>query len=372
MRQTYLEVPTGGLADAQTVVLDWNISSRILGIHRRQERLEPLSLDEALATRLRNLVATIPPGAEILGAFAAAEPETRRGPRPADVARYNLRTDAASVYLSRFPDYLLHLLNGGKSGGLVLEPIPDDVPYTPDAFRAWFMAPYAALLMAVVIHRAKDVSRPDRVDRYRFWLEHELKVAPGREAWIGFKLLGGRGDEPAKVERLLKLGGGREIADAVWGATWDMMYTRMPELMALPPYRGRWPLPLVFVTDDSALVDALGGRIASLGAINDNGVGFSGDQLDLTLLHDDAVAIVRPYMRRETYRVMTKSRGLTASAMNRAARLARLLERQLEYEPYPLLAKGSRDRGVTHSHLCARASARRVHDDRSDFGLEVR
>lgn len=329
MRETFWEIPYKGVAPARTIVLDWNISKQLSSIHRWQERFEPLRLPAPEVTRLRNLVLSLPDDVEILGALAAAEPETRSRARSADVDRYNLRNDVAAVYLSRFPDYLLHLLDGGASEGLVLEPVPDDHPFSPDWLREWFMVPYAALLMAVVISRKPDKSRADRVDDYRFWLEHELKISPGYEAWIGFKLLGGKGDVAAKAARLLKVASSKDIASSVWGATWDLMYARMPELMTLPPYRGQWPLPLAFVTDDSALVEALGGRIASLAMINDRGVALNGSQLDLELLQDDAAAIVRPYMRRETERVLAHSRGLNASTMRRATRLARSLERQL-------------------------------------------
>lgn len=329
MRETYWEIPYQGVVAARTIVLDWNISKQLSMIHRWQQRFEPMRLSAPEATRLRNLVSSLPEGVQILGALAAAEPETRSSTRRVDVDRYNLRNDVASVYLSRFPDYLLHLLDGGTSGGLALEPVPDEDPFSPQPLREWFMVPYAALLMAVVISRKPDKSRADRVDDYRFWLEHELKVSPGYEGWIGFKLLGGRGDAPAKAARLMKLGSSKDIANSIWGATWDLMYTRMPDLMALPPHRGQWPLPLVFVTDDSALVEALGGRIASLAMVNDRGLALNGSQLDLELLHDDAAAIVRPYMKRETERVLAHSRGLTASTMRRAARLARSLERQL-------------------------------------------
>lgn len=329
MRETFWEIPYCGLTAAGTLVLDWNISKQLSSIHRWQERFEPVRLSSPESTRLWNLVSSLPEEVEILGALAAAEPETRSSSLSADIDRYNLRNDVAAVYLSRFPDYLLHLLDGGKSSGLVLEPVPDDAPFSPHPLRDWFMVPYAALLMAVAISRNPNRSRADRIDDYRFWLEHELKVSPGHEAWIGFKLLGGKGDVPAQAARLLKLGSSKDLANSIWGATWDLMYTRMPEMMALPPYRGQWRLPLVFVTDDTALVEALGGRIASLAVVNDRGVALNGSQLDLELLHDDAAAIVRPYMRRETQRVLSNSRGLNAGMMKRAARLARSLERQL-------------------------------------------
>lgn len=250
--------------------------------------------------------------------------------RAHDVDRYNTRTDVTSVYLAQVPDYLLHLLDGGKSGGLVIDSVPDDDPYEPDSFRAWFMISYATFLKAASLHRAQLNSRLERVERYVTWLEQELRIAPGQEAWIGFKLLAGRGDQPGKAQRLLKLGRSRGIADAIWGATWDLMYTRIPGMMAIPPLRGRWPLPISFVTDDAALVDAFDGSSSPFLVTNANGVTVGGGHLDLTLLHDEVQQIVRDYLKREKLRVLTASPGLTDDSMNRAARLAESLELHFE------------------------------------------
>lgn len=329
MRREYLSIPAGALPSAGTVMLDWNISARIANIHRRQGRFEPLNLAAVEVDRLRSLVAAIPEGAEILGAFGAAEPETRRTYRVADVERYNERTDIASVYLSQVPDYLLHLLDGGESGGLLIESAPDEVPFASDVLRAWFMVSYAALLKAVVLHRGQSTSRADRVDQYRFWLERELKILPGRESWIGFKLLGGKGDQVGRAKRLLKIGGKNDLREAVWGATWDLMYTRIPGMMAAPPFIGNWPLPITFVTDDAALVDVLSGSSDPFVTNNAHGVVIGGESIDLSLLHDDVQSIVRSYINRERVRVLTESRGLTESAMRRAGRLAASLELRL-------------------------------------------
>lgn len=319
-RSTYFDIPRGGLAWAGTVMLDWNISARIENIHRRQARFEPLNLTSVEIERLRHLVLTMPRGAAILGAFAAAEPETRRTARAPDVDRYNTRTDVASVYLAQVPDYLLHLLDGGESGGLLMDSVADDFPYEPDPFRAWFMISYATFLKAASLHREHLNSRRERVERFATWLEHELRISPGQEAWIGFKLLAGRGDQPGKAERLLKLGPPQGVADAVWGATWDLMYTRIPRMMNMPLSLETWPLPISFVTDDAALVDAFDGSRSPFLVTNANGVTLGGGHLDLTLLHDDAQPTVRDYLKRERLRVLTRSPGLTDDSMNRAAR----------------------------------------------------
>lgn len=311
-------------------MLDWNISNRIANIHRRQTNFQPLNLSTVEIERLRNLLEALPEDVDILSAFAAAEPETRRTARAVDSDRYNERADIASVYLSHVPDYLLHLLRGGVSGGLVIESHPDGETYQPEVFRRWFMLSYAALLKAASIYREGRGARTDRVDDFRFWLEHELRFAASREAWVGFMLLGGTGDHPGKMRRFLKLDGSGDLRDSVWGATWDLMYTRIPSLMATPNFRGLWKLPMVFVTDDTALVEALAGITTPLIAENANGVYFSGDSMDLTALHEDVRPIVRDYMRREIKRVMTASNGISDTASNRAAYLARRIERHLD------------------------------------------
>lgn len=329
-RSTYFDIPRGGLAWAGTVMLDWNISARIENIHRRQARFEPLNLNSVEIERLRHLVLAVPRGAAILGAFAAAEPETRPTARAHDVDRYNTRTDVASVYLAQVPDYLMHLLDGGESGGLVIDSVADDIPYEPDPFRAWFMISYATFLKAASLHREQLSSRRERVERFAMWLVHELRISPGQEAWIGFKLLAGRADQAGKAERLLKLGRPRGVADALWGATWDLMYTRIPGMMNIPPLRGTWPLPISFVTDDAALVDAFDGSCSPFLVTNANGVTLGGGHVDLTLLHDDAQPVVRDYLRREKLRVLTSSPGLTDESMNRAAELAQSLATNFE------------------------------------------
>jgi len=329
MRRAYLELPTGSLATAGTVMLDWNISARIANIHKRQMSFERLNPGAVEMGRLRTLVRAIPVGADILSAFGAAEPETRRIQAVSDIDRYNQRTDIASFYLTRGSDYLLHLLDGGESGGLVLDSEPDDVPLEPDALRSWFMVSYAVLLKVVVMERQKALSRVERIDRFRFWLEHELGVSASREAWIGFLLLAGMGDHPDKARRLLKVGKNSDARDSVWGATWDLMYTRFPSMLAQPMFRGAWNLPIAFVTDDSALVDALAGTKTAFITENRQGVMFSGDQMDATALHEDVRPIVRAYMAREGERVLNRSSGMTTQVLRRAAYLAQRLEGEI-------------------------------------------
>ncbi|WP_010203378.1 hypothetical protein [Salinibacterium sp. PAMC 21357] len=329
MRKAYLELPAGSLASAGTVMLDWNISARIANIHRRQLAFNSLNLDAAEMERLRGLVNDIPPGADILSAFGAAEPETRRVRTVSDVNRYNQRTDIASVYLSRAPDYLLHLLDGGESSGLVIESEPDGTPFMAEALRSWFMVSYAVLLKAVAIDRKKLFSRVERIDEFRFWLEHELGVSASREAWIGFLLLAGTGEHPGRARRLLKTDKSGDPRDYAWGATWDLMYTRIPSLLAQPLFHGPWKLPIVFVTDDSGLVDALVSTNTVVTVENAHGVNVSGDSVDMNALHEDVWPVVRSHIARQREHVMLRSRGMTTQVLRRATYLARKLEGEI-------------------------------------------
>ena len=330
MRRAYLELPAGSLATAGTVMLDWNISARIANIHKRQLSFQQLNASAIEMDRLRSLVSAIPPGAEILSAFGAAEPETRRMQAVSDIDRYNQRTDIASVYLSQAPEYLLHLLDGGESGGLVIDSPPDDAPLKPDVLRSWFMVSYAVLLKAVALEHEKGLSYVERVDQFRFWLEYELRVSASREAWIGFLLLAGVGDQADRARRILKVGKNVDICDSVWGATWDLMYTRIPTVLAQPAFRGTWRLPIAFVTDDTGLVDALASTRTVFTVENAHGIAFSGDEVDVTVLHEDVRPLVRSHIARQRERVLLHSQGMTTSILRRATYLARGLEREVE------------------------------------------
>jgi hypothetical protein len=157
---------------------------------------------------------------------------------------------------------------------------------------------------------------------------YELKVSASREAWIGFVLLTGTGDNPDRARRLLKLGRPGDVRKVIWGATWDLMYTRLPG-MAESAFRGQVKLPLVFVTDDFGLIDALAGIIPAFNTENAHGVEIIGDEFNVEALHEDARPIVRGYINRERRRVLLHSKGMTRAVMTRAAYLARVSEGQL-------------------------------------------
>ncbi|MHA6668227.1 hypothetical protein ACX3O0_05105 [Homoserinimonas sp. A447] len=329
MRKEFLQLPPGGLSNARSVLLDWNISARIASVHKRQTDGVSQNLGAVEMTRLRKLAIAIPDGAQVISAFSAAEPEIRRLGSTADAERYNARADTASFYLTEGRGYLLHLLDGGETGGLVIESEVLPVDDWTSWLRSWFMVSYAALLQAVVIHR-EDLRTPEeRFDRYRFWLEHELKVSASREAWIGFCLLAGTGDLSGRVRRFLKIDASADICDSVWGATWDLMYSRLPAMFSLPAFRKYAEVPAVFVTDDEALVQVLEHLSPAFGVENAMGVQITGDTVLIEALDERVHEAVRAYMNRERRRVLTRSEGIMPKVKARAKYLARRAQARL-------------------------------------------
>jgi hypothetical protein len=329
MREVFFELPANGLGSANSVLIDWNISSRIAALHKRQLESSPLNLSAVAMTRLRNLALSIPAEAQVISIFSAAEPEIRRLESIADPARYNTRADAASFYLTEGREYLIHLLDGGETGGLVIESEIMPVDGWVAWLRSWFTVSYAALLQAVVIHNEAIADPEERVDRFRFWLEHELKVSASREAWIGLCLLAGVGETPGRVRRFLKLDGSGDIRDSVWGATWDLMYSRLPGMFALPAFRQYADPPAVFVTDDEALVQVLEHLSPAFGVENAVGLQITGGAIPIDLLDPRVHQTVRAYMDREKRRVLMRSEGMTPAVRSRAKYLARKAQSQL-------------------------------------------
>jgi hypothetical protein len=330
MRESYFQVPADSLTSAQSVLLDWNISARIEHLHRRQASAEPLNTSTPEMIRLRNLADSIPERAVLITGLGAAEPEVRRLPRGEDLDRHTSRADAASFYLSEGRSYLRSLLDGGASGGVSIKPAPDaPPPVSLDPLRRIIAVPYAALLKAVQIDLLSVGSAEQKVDEFRFFLEHVLKASPSREGWVGFLLLGGTPENRQRARRLLKLDSKGDVLEKVWGAAWDLMYTRMPIMVQLPVFHGRVQLPLTFVTDDSALLDAIDGLTGSVQFRNDRGIDLAGDEVDIDAVLPSVAATLRSYMARDGKRVALRSRGLTNSVMSRGVYEARRIERAL-------------------------------------------
>jgi hypothetical protein len=327
-RETFHEYPTSSLAHARTVMLDWNVSARLEAIHKAQLADEAISIGAEQGLRLRHLVEAIPSDAKLVTAVGAAEPELRPAATLMNVEKFNRRANIPAFYLDSWGDYLLHLLDGGKSELRELPPVTNEATDEAKGLHPWLVTAYAALLKAADIKRRSNGSAPERAEEYRFWLEHEFKGAPSREAWLGFVLLGGSPSHAQGVSHFLKLtrGGGSRPAD-IWGAAWDLSYTRLVGMVDHGQLKGSVAAPLCFVSDDNHLAEVMK-SVSSVGAMA--GVArspFVADALDGTLLAPEVFDIFAAYAQRESKRVVERSKGLTRTLMNRAAYEALQLER---------------------------------------------
>lgn len=340
-RSTFLTVPEGGLSAAGSVMLDWNISTRLENIHKAQEAGLLPSISDELRMRLLWLLDETTENTNFVTSLSAAESEVRPQSSAADVERHARRADIAAWYLGDGRPYLRHLLDGGAAADWTL-PMSTQVSTTTafSAIRGWLTIGYVVLLRAVEIDRSEGATASEKVDAYRFWLEHELAFSSSRESWLGFVLLGGTPSEASKVRRILKVDSNSGLlANRVWGATWDIFYTRMIDLVSQPPYNQVVPSPLVFVTDDAALPEAIE-SIHSLGFLRadeapgrdfhssrDDSIGA--DTIDDTVLRAEVQEIVLSYIQRINTRVVLKPQKVTDSVMSRARSLARRIEKRL-------------------------------------------
>jgi hypothetical protein len=329
-RTRFYTIPNDGLAGARSVMLDWNISSRLEQLHRHQSQGESSNLSVDFRARLLWLVDNTSDDTSFVTGLSAAESEVRVRHAAPDVERYTSRSDIAALYLGTGRPYLQHLLNDGSPAEYVLPASGQGAELGDfENLQRFITVGYAALLKASEISLTGGGNAKDNVDAYRFWLEHELQFAPSREAWLGFVLLGGSGSESQKVARILKLESKKKTtAERVWGAAWDVFYTRMVNLAEREPFSSVVQTPLVFVTDDEGLAEAMA-SIAPVGSVEADKRLVGAEVMNTEALRPEVVDIVFDYTLKARERMMESSRGVTEDVMRRARSLAHRIERDL-------------------------------------------
>lgn len=255
-RSEFLYYPKRSAAKAQTFLLDWNVASRLVSLHGGQ-RFEG---SPATQERILDLGSRFPSGGAAIAGFAAAEPEVRPKPGGQDPERMVNRARIAVEMLERGHDHFPGFLDGSVGPKSIVQ--VDSEPASRsriDEFGDIFVRPTYAILLKALALKLGGGSAESRVDRFRFWLRAELEYRPTREVWLGMLLLAGNSKGLALVENMLKLGKAltpdQRFKD-IWGASWDIMYTR---LVGFSADRGMWPelpRPFVFVTDDAKLYEA--------------------------------------------------------------------------------------------------------------------
>lgn len=255
-RSEFLYYPKENADTAKTFLLDWNVASRLVSLHGGQRFTESSTTQE----RIRDLGRRFPSGGAAITGFAAAEPEVRPTPVGQDsermVNRARIAVDMLEQGHDSFADFLDGSVDPSSIVGIDTEPA---APGRADEFGEIFVRPtYAILLKALALKLGGGASER-MVDEYRFWLRAELEYRPTREVWLGMLLLAGSSKGRALVENMLKLGKAvspEQRFKDLWGAAWDITYTR---LVAFSADRSMWPelpRPFVFVTDDAKLYEA--------------------------------------------------------------------------------------------------------------------
>lgn len=332
----YFQLPDESLKQAKSVMLDWNICTRITTIHKAQLRGAKHKLDLAVVERMRDLAENIPAQATLVTAVGAAEPELNLMGQVFNAERHGNRADAPALYLGEWRDYFLHLLDGGESERRELPVAGVRLDSSVDALRPWLTIGYAALLKAVQLSLDTTQSMTERFDAYRFWLERDLQGLPGREAWVGFLLLGGTPSAAQTAAHFLKSTSvEKSRAHNTWGAAWDLAYTRLVGMTEIPSFASRVTTPLTFVSDDGRLAEVIR-------SINPVGLQpgaasamFVAEAMDASLLQPAVVPALEQYAKRERTRVSTRSEGATNKLMRRARYLATQLERGHPELGYP-------------------------------------
>ena len=257
-RNTFLYYPSvNDNQTPQTFYLDWNIATKINSLWNGNK----FEGDPTTRARLLDLADRFSDKCRVVGGFSAAEPETRPDGQSVNIERLYSRTANIIAMLeqgsSLFPKFLdgvidpkdvIHPYNGPKES---------DPLYGLDDM---FIRPCYVVLMKAVILRAQENDVATRIRDYEFWLNHELKYRPSREIWLGMLLLAGNSNGLRLVSDILKLGKKRtpkERVRDVWGATWDIFYTRITDASADPSILPGHKRPFVFVTDDQRLYEAI-------------------------------------------------------------------------------------------------------------------
>lgn len=257
-RNTFLYYPSmNDNQTPQTFYLDWNIATKINSLWNGNK----FEGDPTARARLLDLADRFSDKCRVVGGFSAAEPETRPDGQPVNIERLYSRTANIIAMLEQGSSLLPKFLDGAIDPKDVIHPYNGPKENDPlHGLDDMFIRPCYVVLMKAVILRAQENDVATRIRDYEFWLNHELKYRPSREIWLGMLLLAGNSNGLRLVSDVLKLGKKRtpeERVRDVWGATWDIFYTRITDASADPSILPGHKRPFVFVTDDQRLYEAI-------------------------------------------------------------------------------------------------------------------
>jgi len=254
-RKTFLFYPETAATTARSFCLDWNVAARLCSLYEGQTFIGSPEMRD----RLLDLAARMTDQSAVIAGFAATEPEARPDMPATVVSRMTERAVVATAMLEQGHAQLSDFLDGtlDPKQVILVDRAPGGVGRVDDLSEIWVQPGYVILLKALTL-AASGKDPLASIDEFRFWLNFDFRYRPSREVWLGMLLIGGNGKGKALVENLLKTQRARTRAERIrdlWGASWDVFYTRLVGMTGdvLPEF----PRPVVFVSDDEKLIEAV-------------------------------------------------------------------------------------------------------------------
>lgn len=260
-----------------TYILDWNIATRFEGLHKGQL----FSGSPEIQARLLDLADRIQPENTVLIGYAASEPEARPTGDANDLHRQNYRMDVAQTFVRLGSSTLQQIFDGSKDPTVIqISPHTED-PINPNQHAEQFLTTGYCLLLKATSLWLEGMRGLEGFRELAFFQKHELRFMPSREFLLGCGIFAGtRAHEQncLTVLKLNKLRSGSATVSNIWGAAWDLHYSRLIDFG-----KGNNPIlqiqpPAVFVTEDNRLADVLAAtRSVAVGTMPDGqDVGYDG------------------------------------------------------------------------------------------------
>lgn len=333
-RHEFFYYPNSAQGGPKTIFLDWNVATRLESLYNGNT----LSQSPEIQQRLLNLAQIVSEDTVIVSGFAASEPEARPSDAPAQQERFNKRANIA-LELLKSPEHSLEKIMKGQISAkqLVDETTPTATEFEPQKFSNYWIRPNYVVLLKSFLLSHKNISTVSKLEELRFFLKSEINYRPSRELIVGTLLIAGNNEGRSLATSLLKSEKTRTSEQRVndlWGAAWDLFYSRLPGFQTASPIFGDLRSPSIFVTDDEKLLDTISG-ISLLGTLRDShglDIGTEGFPIDqyIEAKHLEAVLEIADSFNQEVLGGRSQTKVRPSKIVHNAVYQQKLLTRQLE------------------------------------------
>ncbi|MFE5836689.1 hypothetical protein [Arthrobacter sp. NPDC056493] len=227
------------------------------------------------------MAARIQPESAVLIGYAASEPEARPTGDPNDLDRQNYRMDVAQTFIRLGASGLQQIFDGSKDPTMIQISPHNEDRINPNQHAEQFLTASYCLLLKATSLWLEGLRGLEGFRELAFFQKHELRFMPSREFLLGCGIFVGTGAHQQNcltVLKLNKLRSGSATVSNIWGAAWDLHYSRLIDFG-----KGNNPIlqirpPAVFVTEDNRLADVLAAtRSIAVGTMPDGqDIGYDG------------------------------------------------------------------------------------------------